>query len=247
MIGILDSGLGGLVTLKRIKEMPQFKETAFICLADQKNAPYGEKTKEEMLEITRSNLEWFKSKGVSKVLIACNTICSSVYDEITKMFPELELINIVTLTSEYLFDKKISSIAIIATKLSIETKAYESRVRVMFPDSKIYPVVASKLVPLIEGNANKVVLKEAVSEYLSPLVGKVNSVLLGCTHYPLLSEMINELMDVEIYDSNEAIISYLDKLELDNGTVEIYTSLDCEETSIQISEVLGLNYKVFNK
>jgi len=246
MIGILDSGIGGVVTLSRILETSKFKNTSFLCLADQANTPYGEKTKEELLEITCRNLKWFKEQGVNTVLIACNTICSSIFDEVNGIFEDMNLINIVNLTCEYLASRKIDSIIILATKLSIESKTYQSQLHHSFPKASIYPVIASALVPLIEDDKTDEEKKGALQEYLAPYLGKAESILLGCTHYPLLKDLIYEIIPVEIYDSNEAIIADL-VAENDEQVVRVFTS-GCRKKAVQqVEKILGFKIDVEQK
>ena len=246
MIGILDSGIGGIVTLSRILETDKFKNTSFLCLADQANTPYGDKTSTELFEITRKNIEWFKNQGVSTVLIACNTICSSVFEQLSSEFEDMNLINIVDLTCEYLAKKEIDSIVILATKLSIESKTYESKLRSSFDRADIYPVIAPALVPLVEDGKLDDEKRAALLEYLGPYLSKATSVLLGCTHYPLLKELVYEIMPVEIFDSNEAIIENL-PFENDEQVVRIFTSGCPKKTAKQIRPILGLDIEVNQK
>ena len=246
MIGILDSGIGGVVTLGRILETSKFKNTSFLCLADQANTPYGDKSKEALLEITCRNLEWFKEQDVNTVLIACNTICSSIFDEVSGIFEDMNLINIVSLTCEYLATERIDSIIILATKLSIESKTYQSRLHCSFPQASIYPIIAPALVPLIEDDKSDEEKIGALQDYLNPYLGKAKAILLGCTHYPLLRDLIYEIMPVEIYDSNEAIIADL-VAENNEQVVRVFTSGCKEKAAQQVERILGFKIDVEQK
>ena len=241
MIGIIDSGLGGIVTLNHI--VKYFKDTSFVCVADQANAPYGEKSVEELEVIARKHLLWFKERNIDTVLVACNTLCSTVVEKLQKEFDDMRIIDIISLTCEAMKNEDIHNILLLATKRSIESKVYEKYLTSMF-DCTVYPVVASKWVPAIEGNVSKEEMMSLVEEYVGEYRGKVDAVLLGCTHYPLIKDMIDEVLSCKIYDSCEAVLSSLYHENDKNASVCIYTSGDPALTAVQVKELLNQDFVI---
>lgn len=244
MIGVLDSGLGGIVTMQYLKE--RILDTSFLCLADQANAPYGQKSNEELYVLAKEHLLWFQSKGIDTVLVACNTLCSTVLPQLKQEFTTMHLIDIVSLTCEDLRKESLDSLLLLATERSIQSGVYERLLQKSHPNCKIYPVVPSQLVPLIEQSQSKECIKMALHEYLDAYQGKVNAVLLGCTHYPLVKEEIEEVLPVAIYDSRRAIVNAIPH-EHQKQKVEIYTTLDAKQTRQQIIDLLQMDVPVYQK
>ena len=242
MIGILDSGLGGLATLDYLHR--KHPEVSFLALADQKNAPYGDKSKEEVLKITKENLEWFQEKGVKQVIIACNTLCSTVIEELRPQFPKLELVNIVYLTLDQLKKEKISSLLVIGTKLCISAGVYENELRRCFPDHKIFAEATPEFVPLIEEGKDAKTIQTSAEHYLRGYRGKVEAILLGCTHYPLIGKEIYRALPVKQYDANEAIDQQVKFIPEKDPTILIYTSGKPEETEKQLKKLFDLAIEV---
>ena len=241
MIGIIDSGLGGIVTLQHI--MKYFDDTSFVCIADQANAPYGEKSVEELEVLARKHLLWFKERNITTVLVACNTLCSTVVSKLQAEFSDMRIIDIISLTCDALKGESFSNLLLLATKRSIESKVYENQIKKMF-DCTVYPVVPSLWVPSIENQATEEELDAVVKEVVLDYVGKVDAVLLGCTHYPLLKNYISKYLDVNMYDSCDAILKSIPHEGLENPSVVIYTSGDIYKTKQQILDTLGMKIDV---
>ncbi|MDD6467519.1 MAG: glutamate racemase [Erysipelotrichaceae bacterium] len=239
MIGVLDSGLGGIVTLKYLLE--QIPDTSFVCLADQANAPYGDKSNEQLFQIAKRHIKWFESQNVTTVLIACNTLCSTVLPQLRQEFPMMHLIDIVTLTCEDLMEEPLESLLLLATERSIQSGVYERKIQKSHPTCKVYPLAASQLVPLLEQNQPIEIIKKVLHEYLDEYQGKVQSVLLGCTHYPLVASEIEKIVSARTYDSRHAIVKAIPHEHLNQREVKIYTTLDAEQTQQQIADLLNMN------
>ena len=94
-------------------------------------------------DIARKHLLWFQSKGITTVVVACNTLCSTVIPKLKEEFVDMEIVDIISLTCNALKDECISSLLLLATKRSIESKVYEENIQAMFPNCTIYPVVPS--------------------------------------------------------------------------------------------------------
>lgn len=237
MIGIVDSGLGGVATCFHLRK--KHPRTSFLVLADQKNAPYGDKTKEELLEIARDNIRWFYDQGIREVIIACNTLCSTVYPELVEEFPDMKLWNIIDLELENLRHKRFRSVLIMATSATIRMKRYEDGIRKMFPKRTVYAKATPKLVPMIEGGENPFTIRDVLADYLAPYRDKADAVLLGCTHYPLVSAQIHEVLPARQFDPNEGIEKAVSFPEEENPVLRIYTSHDAENLEKAIRLLFG--------
>lgn len=242
MIGIMDSGLGGIVTLQHV--LKYVKDTSFVCVADQANAPYGEKSIEELEIIARKHLLWFQSKGIKTVVVACNTLCSTVIPKLKKEFVDMEIVDIISLTCDALKDERISNLLLLATKRSIESKVYEDNILRLFPNCKVYPVIPSLWVPSIENQVDEVTLDAVVKDVVIDYVDKVDGVLLGCTHYPLLKKYIEKYLAVKMYDSCDAIVDAMVHEGEVHPTVCIYTSGDPVVTKKQVFDLLQMDVEV---
>ena len=242
MIGILDSGLGGLTTLDYLHR--KHPEVSFLALADQKQAPYGDKSKAEVYKITKSNLEWFQAQGIKQVIIACNTLCSTVIEELKPQFPNLELVNIVSLTLDYLKKEKLSSLLIIGTKLCISAGVYEKELRGYFPEAKIMSEATPEFVPAIEAGKDRQTIQTSADTYLHGYRGKIEAVLLGCTHYPLIGKEIYNALPVKQYDANLAIEKRMSFIPEKNPQILIYTSGNPEVTKKQIKQLFDFEMEV---
>ncbi|MBQ1506676.1 MAG: aspartate/glutamate racemase family protein [Erysipelotrichales bacterium] len=242
MIGIVDSGLGGLKTCFTLRE--KHPETSFIVLADQKNAPYGDKTRDEIYEIAYRNIKWFKDRGIHEVIVACNTVCSTVLDELQKEFPDMKLYNIISATLEELKKKRYKGIVVLATAATTRSMKYENGLKGIFPGRKVYPVAPKELVPLIESGASSKEIEDLLKGYLADYQGKADAVLLGCTHYPLASKEIKKALPVKQYDPNDAIEKTVAFHQDENPSLEVYTTGNPRLTSWQIFKLFHEDVEV---
>lgn len=190
-IGIFDSGIGGLTVLKELEET--LKGENFIYLGDTLNFPYGEKTKEEIISFSKKNIEYLISKNVKMVVIACGTATSQSLDIMKEIF-DIPIIGIIKPTVQYVKNMNIRKIGVIATTGTIRSGAWERSLKDEIPNIE----VISKACPLLASMAEvgKAMSKEsiqAVHNYMEIFKqNKVDTIILGCTHYPIYDEIIKE-------------------------------------------------------
>ncbi|MDR3642956.1 MAG: glutamate racemase [Candidatus Doudnabacteria bacterium] len=196
-IGIFDSGLGGLVIARAIfKLMPQYD---FVYLGDTKNLPYGNRPKKEVYNFTRKAVEYLFKQDCRLVVLACNTASALALRRIQreflpKYYPDRRVLGVVIPTLEQA-DKKHSSevIGVLATEATVDSHIYKKELVKIDPRAKIFEVAAPKLVTLIEQNSLQKA-ENSLKSYLKPLLSKnIEALILGCTHYPLLSSEIKKL------------------------------------------------------
>lgn len=189
-IGIFDSGIGGLTVLKEfIKLLPN---EHYIYYADTEHLPYGDKTKEQIIEYSKNIIEYFIARKVKAVIIACGTASSLAYTYLKENY-KIPIFNIIEPVAKNITEKNIG---VIATQGSISSHVWENEILKHTPNCQIISVACPNLVPIAEkGAINTIEAKQAIKEYLHPFkTTKIESLILGCTHYPLFSELIhNEL------------------------------------------------------
>ena len=230
-IGMFDSGCGGLTVLKEyIKEMPNEN---FIYYGDTAHLPYGDKSKEKIIEFSKSIIEFLISKNVKMIIIACGTASAQAFDELNSNY-NIPIKNIIDPVASSLNDKNIG---IIATKGTIKSTAWENAILKHNPNANVTSIACPLFVPIVEeGFANSEIAYYAVKEYISKFKNKnISSLILGCTHYPILSNLIQREIGENVTLINPGIFSakdtkkYLEENNLLNysnaiGTKEFYTS-----------------------
>lgn len=194
-IGIFDSGVGGMTVLKELKaKLPQ---ESFIYLGDTKRFPYGSKSKETIIELTKNGIEFLISKGVKLIVIACGTATSQALEEIKNLY-NIPIVGVIEPTAKYLQEVKKTHIAVIATAGTIRSNGWEKSILEKIPQAQVQSIACPLLAPMVEeGWYNNEIARLVIKEYLKPLK-KVQSLILGCTHYPLLTNVIKEQVGKEV-------------------------------------------------
>lgn len=195
MIGVFDSGIGGLTVVKEIWKI--LGPYQIIYFGDTAHAPYGNRGEETIKKFTQQGIDFLSKKGVKIIVIACHT-ASAVYQDLFKNH-HLPILEMVSPTVEAAInclnqEKKIKSkkIGILATSATVNSKIYEREIQKKCLDCQIFSSSAPLLVPLIEqGWTKKIETKRILKKYLRPLKNKrVNCLVLACTHYPLIEQLI---------------------------------------------------------
>ncbi|MBQ9267658.1 MAG: glutamate racemase [Clostridia bacterium] len=230
-IGIFDSGVGGLTVLKEyLKELPNEN---YIYFGDTARLPYGSKSKNTIVEFSKQITEFLISQNVKLIVIACGTASAIAYQDLVKSF-DLPIIDIISPTAKAVKD---SSIGVIATKATIKSQAWENEIHQYSPHTKIHSIACPLFVPIVEeGFADSEIAKLAVKEYLSAFEkSDITSLILGCTHYPILKNTIQTQLGEKIKLMNAGHYSALyakEYLEQNNllaentGELSFYSSDD---------------------
>lgn len=201
-IGIFDSGLGGLsITRELVQLLPN---EDIIYLADSKNAPYGEKTKEQIIAFSIKNTELLLSLGCKIIVVACNTATTNAIKTLREKF-EVPFIGIEPATKPAALTTKTGKIGVLATKGTLNSDLFITTLS-QFKHIEIIEAEGKDLVRLIE--AGKIEdTKPLLEKYLLPMVKKgADNLVLGCTHYPFLIPLIKEIVPtITIIDSGEAV------------------------------------------
>lgn len=205
-IGVFDSGLGGLTVLKELeKELPN---ESFVYFGDTGRVPYGTKSNAIIKQYAIQDEKFLLSKDVKYIIAACGTV-SAVAADTAKDLP-VKFMGVVENAAKDAVNKtKNKKIGVIGTAATINNKAYEKYISKHLPDAEVVSVACPLFVPLVESgwiSKEDPVVKTTAQRYLDPIKEKgVDTLILGCTHYPILSEIIGEIMGKEVTLINAGI------------------------------------------
>ncbi len=214
MIGIFDSGVGGLTVVKEIfKGLPQYQ---IIYFGDTARLPYGTKGDDFVRKYSAKITGWLIKKGAKIVIIACHTSSAWASESLKKQFSETPIFEVISPSvDEVLSLKKNNKVGIIGTPGTIKSGSWEKNLLAKEPNLKIYSKSCPLFVPLVEeGWINNRITKEVIKKYLEPLKRKkIDTLILACTHYPLLEKEIKKVMGAKVKIINPAK-SLAEKLKL---------------------------------
>ncbi len=220
MIGVFDSGLGGLTVVRAIMErLPGYD---ILYFGDTARTPYGSKSPATVIKYAVENTEFLLSRGVRAVVLACNTTSSIAMDFLRRRFdiPIFEVISPAVDLAVRI--SRQGRIGIIGTRATIASGAYETLIKARRPESRVFARACPLLVPLVEeGWLKKPETRMIVKDYLRPLkTCRIDTLILGCTHYPLLAKLIQSKIGrrVQVVDSSTGVVNGIQALcEQDPG------------------------------
>lgn len=205
-IGVFDSGLGGLVITKTfMNELPEYD---YLYLGDTAHLPYGEKTSGRILKYTLDSLKYLIAQNCKLIIIACNTATSITLRYIQQKFipayaPDVKVLGVVIPTVETAIEEKAKSVGIIAISATVASHIYKTELQKLDSSLLVTEVATPQLVPLIEGNDFQY-MENVLEDYLAHFP-KLDSLILGCTHYPLIKEYCRRLLpkNVKVISQDE--------------------------------------------
>lgn len=207
MIGIFDSGIGGLTVVRSLmRQLPGYDLTYF---GDTARTPYGNKSPGTVLKYALENTNFLLQHGAKLIVMACNTASSVAADGIVGNY-DVPIFEVITPATEKAIEiSKKLRIGVIGTRATVKSDIYAHKIKAMRPDAKVYSTACPLLVPLVEeGWIKKPETMMILKKYLHPLkVRQIDTLILGCTHYPLLKDKIQIKIGkrVHIIDSSAAI------------------------------------------
>lgn len=212
-IGIFDSGAGGLTVLKKLRK--NLKGVSFFYLGDTARLPYGTKSSETIINYTLQNANFLKTKEIDVLIVACNTASaySIPYLKQSFDFPVYGVIKAGAKKAVKTSESK--KIGIIGTRATIMSNSYQEEIKRLCPDCKVFSNPAPLLVPLVEeGLIEGEIAEKIVKMYVEPLLlHKIDTLVLGCTHYPVMKKTIGSIVgeSVRLIDSATPILEILKK------------------------------------
>ena len=207
MIGVFDSGIGGLTVVKSLME--QLPGYDIVYFGDTARTPYGTKSPETVVKYALENIDFLLDKGAKMIVIACNTASSVASDSVVGKF-DVPIFEVITPAAEVsIKTSKKLRIGVVGTRATVNSGIYEKKIKAMNPKAKIFSAACPLLVPLVEeGWLKKPETVMIIKKYLHPLkVRQIDTLILGCTHYPLLKDKIQRKAGkkVTIIDSSKAV------------------------------------------
>lgn len=245
-IGVFDSGIGGVTVLKEIiKVLPNEN---YIYYSDSANNPYGDKTKEELINRCDEIVKYLIKQGGKAIVIACNTASAKVVDILRERYPQISFIAIepaYKMVHDFAYDKPT---LIMATKGTIESEKF-NMLYTKYNNNKTYILPCVGLADIIEAGDKKE-LKEYLNKNLAEYENRVENVVLGCTHYPLAQDEIREVLgNIEFFNGAPKLAIHLKEVliqqnllnEKGTGEIEFIDSSNLKEKEDRFWKILGKN------
>ena len=245
-IAVIDSGVGGISVLRElVKIMP---EERFLYFGDSKNAPYGTKSRAEVLEITKNNLEFLKERGIKALVVACNTATSAAVRILREENPDLPIVGIEPAIKPASELCDAPRVLVMATPLTLKEEKFQNLVARFAHKGEFIPLPCPGLMELVEtGNVASAEIDEYLRKLFAPYIDqRIDGIVLGCTHYPHVRQQIDKIWRgrVAILDggagtAREAKRRIAEKglLRSGKGEIEIINTKS-DEKMIEISKYL---------
>jgi glutamate racemase len=209
-IGVFDSGMGGLTTVREMaKQMPG---ESVVYFGDTGRVPYGGRSRDTILRYARQDVAFLRSFDLKAIVIACGTVSSTALSELSaeQDIPVFGVVGPTALRAAQV--TRNNRIGLIATRATVRTGAYERVMRHANPMAETFAMACPLFVPLVENGRTQpgdIVVETVVKDYLTPMKeAGVDTLVLGCTHYPLLTEVIQNFMgpEVTLLDSGAEVV-----------------------------------------
>ena len=237
-VGFFDSGVGGISVLREaVKLMPNEN---FIYFGDSLNAPYGTKSVKDVQDLSIANAEMLIEKGVKAIVIACNTATSVAADILRNKYPDVPVIGVEPALKPALLNKENSKVVVMATDVTLREKKFKALLEKYAHLGEVFLLPCPGLMEWVEkGILEGEEVEKFLKDLLAPYVGMVDSVVLGCTHYPFLAETIKKVVgeNVTLFDGGKGtakeLLRQLKEHNLENlsggkGLVEFRNSKNSE-------------------
>ncbi len=238
MIGVFDSGIGGLTVVRAL--MDQLPREDIIYLGDTARTPYGSKSPHTIVKYSLNNTDFLVRHGAAMIVIACNTASSHAHEAVRDHY-QLPVFEVIDPGARLAVTRSRNQrIGVIGTRATISSGIYEKRIKAHAPDAYVYQSPSPLLVPLVEeGWFNKPETAMIVRKYLMPLkTRQIDTLILGCTHYPVLRELIQRKIGrkVTLVDSAEAIAAQVVEHQATNKEMNLDRKRDRERLRIYVTD-----------
>ena len=251
MIGVFDSGLGGLTVLKEfIRLLPQYD---YLYLGDNARAPYGDKDQATIYRYTREAVDYLFDHGCTMVILACNTASAEALRQLQADYPKWKILGVLIPLAEAAVATGASRVGVIATTSTVQSKSYRREIQKLAPKTDVIQLATPLLVPLIEnGQERSVSARRIIKKYMLKLKSyNIRVLILGCTHYSFVAGTIKRYLGSKIvcFDSGAIVATKLQNyLERhpetesrlsQNKTVKILTTGEAESFNRSATKYFG--------
>jgi len=250
-IGFFDSGLGGLTSVPVLKRaLPNEKVLYF---GDTARTPYGSKSPDTVCKFSAQIVDYLVSKNVKLIVIACNTVTAMALDMLRERHPEVPIVGVIDPTARRVSVDGVSNVGIIGTKVTIESGVYAESIHSLNPNINTYSLACPAFVPLIEeGIIDNEIMDLTIKYYMDDFVknNNIDSLILGCTHYPLIATNIKRLYpELKLYNSSAEVICDVvdiltekDMLAGENDFPDRFYASDLSENFLRMTDTLFEGY-----
>ena len=220
-IGVFDSGLGGLTAMATLMRLLPGEDICY--LGDTGRVPYGVRSQETIQKYARQDMQFLMGQNIKAAVVACGTVSAVALEQLKAGFDIPVYGVIAPAVTAALSATTTGNIGILGTEATIASGAYQRQLRAMRPDVELTSVACPLFVPLVENgrvHPGDVVIETIVAEYLAPIrQAKVDTLILGCTHYPLLEQVISQFLgpSVTLISSGSAAATLVAKELADAG------------------------------
>ena len=208
MIGLFDSGIGGLTVVRALLE--KAPQADFVYLGDTARTPYGNKSQETVQRYALEDADYVIRHGAKIVIVACNTASALALPKLQETYPDIPFIGVVKPAAQAVVALDVKRAGVIGTKATVNSEIYDKVIHKYSPSVKVLQKACPLFVPLVEeGLLSDKVTKIMIRRYLTPLrQANVQALILGCTHYPFLKAQIQRFMGkkVKVIDSAGTVI-----------------------------------------
>lgn len=246
-IAVFDSGVGGISVLKELINLMPGEN--YLYLGDSANAPYGKKTTEEVRLLTLKNAEMLLHRGIKALVVACNTATSAAIDVLRENFPDTIILGIEPALKPAITRFPTGSIGIMATDVTLREKKLQQLID-RFDTAQVERIAAPGLVERIEqGNADTPETETLLRNILAPYAGKLDGLVLGCTHYPFVKDTISKLLgeDTLLFDGGEGTARQTRRCLEEAGLLLDGEGSVTIENSLGTPALLELSYHLLEK
>mgnify|MGYP000182752497 CR=1 FL=1 len=242
MIGLFDSGIGGLTVLRSLqKKLPQ---ESFIYLGDTARLPYGTKSSDTVLKYAKQNIDFLISKGADTIISACHSASSALLEN--QLDYPVPILNVIEpACKEALTVTRNGQIGLLATQTTVSSGQYQ---KLIGGDAKLHAQASPLLVPLVEtGWTDDPITDQIIERYTAFIkAADIDTLILGCTHFPLLSDSIQKIVGpkVELVDPGDILADTLLKKDLkpsENPKLKLYLT-DNSSHFLKISQAILMNF-----
>lgn len=251
-IGFFDSGIGGITLWKEVTSLMPNENTIYI--SDTKNCPYGDKSIDEIIEISNKNTQFLIDRGCKIIVLACNTATTNSISNLRDRF-SIPFIGIEPAIKPAALKSKTKKIGVLATKGTLTSNLFFETSSDHIGDVELISTYGEGLIKLIESRKDDERLVKLLERYLHPMVKKgIDQLVLGCTHYPLVKELIKKIVgnEVNIVDCNHAVALQTRRimesnklLNNDNTNPPEYHFFSSASDDYTIKKVLENKYEIF--
>lgn len=235
-IGIFDSGIGGLTVARAIVET--LPNESFIYLGDTARVPYGTRGKEVITQFALELTKYLLERKVKMLVVACNTISATCLDKIQQISP-VPVVGVILPAAQEAAKKSQGKVGVIGTRATISSGAYEKEIKKQNPAIEVISKACPLFVPIAEeGLGRDKIAKITAEEYLEELKGRADTLVLGCTHYPLLREVIQDVMgdEVTLVDSAEPTAGAVERMLTEENLLSHSTGQGVSEREFLVTD-----------